>query len=129
MMNFRLSPHRLALLIAAALIYGGILLGSLSSEIGPPNFFPYSDKLVHMSAWALLTAVAVLALRDRRLALLGAAFLFASSGCVEVIQAFVPGRSPSWTDLIANGLGVLLSFLLVQSATHRLSSLKQRLAV
>lgn len=92
----------------AILVYVTIVIGSLSSELGPPNFFPNSDKLVHMSAWALLAAIAVFALRRERACLVGAVLLFASSGAVEVAQAFIPSRSASWADLLANGIGIAL---------------------
>ncbi|MFN4228321.1 VanZ family protein [Parvibaculum sp.] len=115
------SPYaRPVAIVAAVAVYLGILVGSLSSELGPPNLFPNSDKLVHMSAWALLSAITVFALREKRVALLGGLGLFASSGAVELIQALVPHRSASWADLLANGIGIALGGALVWMVLRRL---------
>lgn len=116
----RLSPLRLGLFVATAVIYGGILVGSLSSQIGPPNLFPYSDKLVHMSAWGLLAGIAALAVRGRPIPLAIAVALLASSATVEWGQAYIPGRSASYGDLLANALGIGLGTLLSLSLSPRL---------
>lgn len=110
---------RLAAFIAAAVLYAAILVGSLSTEIGPPALFPYSDKFIHMSAWAALTAVSVLALRSNRISLAIATFLLLSSGAVELTQAFVPGRSASYGDLLANAVGIVAGGLLARAVYWR----------
>ena len=115
-----LSSLRLGLFAATAIIYGGILVGSLSSQIGPPNLFPYSDKLAHMSAWGLLAGIAALAVRGRLASLAIAAALLASGAAVEWGQAYIPGRSASYGDLLANTLGIGLGTLLSLSLAPRL---------
>ncbi|MEP2758825.1 VanZ family protein [Parvibaculum sp.] len=104
----------LAVLVAVTL-YLLILFGSVSTELGPPNLFSHFDKFVHMTAWAILAAVSVLALRHRQACLIGAVLLFVSSGAVELVQAYIPGRTASYGDLLANALGIFLGGFLAWS--------------
>ena len=50
-------------------------------------------------------------------------FLLAYGGALELLQSFVPGRSPRVTDALANGfggaIGVLLGFRLLRAVTGR----------
>lgn len=103
-------PHiRSVMIAAAAVLYAGILIGSLSTTIGPPSLFPYSDKVMHMAAWGLVAAIAATLSRTVWIWLAVAAGLFASSAGVEWAQSFIPGRSASLQDLIANATGIAVA--------------------
>lgn len=66
------------------------------------------DKLNHGAAFATLTMTAMLAFprRYRGLWVVWLAVL-AFGGLIEVVQAFVPGRSSEWSDLLADSLGIV----------------------
>jgi VanZ family protein len=71
------------------------------------------DKLNHAAAFAALAWAAVLGFRERRnygrYVALG---LVAYGAAKEVAQAFVPGRSSEWADLLADSLGIAVGMLL-----------------
>jgi VanZ family protein len=65
------------------------------------------DKLNHLLAFTTLAVTASLswpASRAMRVLLLCA--LLGFGGSIEVLQQFVPGRSPEWGDLLAGSIGV-----------------------
>lgn len=64
------------------------------------------DKLNHFSAFGTLTALGGLAWPGRHWIL--ATGLLAYGGLIEILQTQVPGRSAEWTDLLADGIGILL---------------------
>jgi VanZ family protein len=67
------------------------------------------DKLNHFSAFATLTVLAGIGwLQPRRAALA----LLAYGGLIELLQTQVPGRSAEWTDLAADGIGILIGLML-----------------
>ncbi len=78
-----------------------------------------SDKLLHMLAYAVLGALALFGVRRLAQSVSRtAAITFAMSalyGAVdEVHQSFVPGRSSSWLDILADAMGaaiIALGFL------------------
>lgn len=91
------------------------------------SFFsiPYFDKIVHFSMYGALGFVALMESRRTRqfslfhlLILVGIFFL---SGLIEILQATVAAnRGAEWTDLLANLLGLLASYL----AFHLLGGLR-----
>ena len=65
-----------------------------------------SDKLAHVAAYAVLALTGGVAFRGaRRLLILGAGLLLLGLG-LEIAQAFIPGRSASGYDMLANMLGI-----------------------
>jgi VanZ family protein len=106
MLSLSHRPIRFVMIAAAIVLYAGIVFGSLSTTIGPPDLFPNSDKVIHMAAWGLVAAIAATLSRTLRIWLAAAAGLFASSAGVEWAQGFIPGRSASWEDLVANAAGI-----------------------
>lgn len=68
------------------------------------------DKTNHLLAFVVLAWLGLKAYPRRvAAALIG---LFAYGGLIEILQIFIPNRSADWTDLVANGLGLLLGWLL-----------------
>jgi VanZ family protein len=70
-----------------------------------------SDKLGHALGYGLLAVLGLYAYPRR-----GVMVLFGVFGLgvgLEAAQAFTPTRSFEWLDIVANGAGVLLGFLVV----------------
>jgi VanZ family protein len=78
-----------------------------SSGLGPSTL-PI-DKAVHALLFAVCGALFVRGwgtLRERWWLLCAALFLY--GGLTELLQRYVPGRSASWGDVVADGIGVLV---------------------
>lgn len=84
-----------------------------SLDSGP--WFPHSDKLVHMGAYAFLAFLAARNLKQEkplfsrtklRIMAIGLASLYGLSD--EIHQAFVPSRTASAWDFLADVLGSIL---------------------
>jgi hypothetical protein len=84
-----------------------VLYGSLSPALAPPDLLNV-DKLIHLFAYGALATVGFLPCGNARRGWPIAATLLALGGFIEVAQTFVPGRSGSVGDFIANACGVLL---------------------
>jgi VanZ family protein len=92
-----------------------VALGSVTVGIGwlalspapPPSVDTGWDKLNHLLAFAVFTFIAQGASgRPGRpsLATVTSAFLYGV--LIEAVQAWVPGRSSDWQDLLANASGI-----------------------
>jgi len=80
----------------------------------------FSDKTAHFWAYALLGALALRALAggtwravNRRAAAIGWLIAVTYAITDEFHQAFVPGRSPSWEDWVADALGAGVAVIAV----------------
>jgi len=92
-----------------------IFFASTRPNLKPPGpEFPLEDKAIHFAEYTLLgvllfKGIGYTALRDRRLAFL---FLFSVGASVggldEIVQSYVPGRSMSIFDWMADAAGVAL---------------------
>jgi hypothetical protein len=102
----RLSVRSWRWILAAVMAAGlGFALRPLS-EVSPENWFPQSDKLVHVAFFALLWWMGQRARLGSALRL--AVGLMAFAVGIELAQAlFTATRSASPTDVAADGLGVL----------------------
>jgi VanZ family protein len=79
----------------------------------PGPEWPFVDKAGHLVAYAIfgwLLARATHRSGANRNWVLAVGLLYAASD--EVHQAFVPGRVPSWGDLAADIVGLVLAFFL-----------------
>jgi len=64
------------------------------------------DLAVHAAVYAIVTVFTVLLFVRP---LMSATYIFALSGTIEIMQAFVPGRTGSWVDVAANGFGIAVA--------------------
>lgn len=80
---------------------------------GQINAIPHGDKLGHFSLMAIAAFLSNIALRGRawRGLLIGSIAVFVLITLEEVRQHFVPNRSFSVGDLVANTLGITLADL------------------
>lgn len=99
-----------------AFAYMGLIFTLSSMRIVAPaiELFPFQDKGVHFVEYGVLgflcASAALRTWRGRsppRVALVGALLATAWGLSDELHQAFVPGRSAEFADLIADGLGAL----------------------
>lgn len=108
---------------ASAGVYAGVLLWSSLANIDPEVGVPHLDKAIHLCeyllfAWLLMQAIRTLELPELELEAAKVwtreyriwVWIFAFSyGCLmELLQIFVPWRSPDWIDAGMNGLGAAL---------------------
>jgi VanZ family protein len=79
----------------------------------------HADKLVHAGMFAVLGGLATSAWREPRWRVRWWWALLALGVLTEVLQAWVPGRSPSGADVLADalglGLGVVMSLWLLRA--------------
>jgi len=74
----------------------------------------YNDLVAHGLGYVVLTAVAIFAFAQKRLFLSLALACFMYSLLIECIQYFLPYRSFSLLDILANGAGVLVGLYLAK---------------
>ena len=65
-----------------------------------------NDKLMHFTAFALLTALALRIAQGAAESLLWMMGLLAAGWLIECLQALVPDRSFCWRDMAANAAGI-----------------------
>ena len=107
-----------------AFLYMGMIqfLGS-RKELNVPMIFPNADKVVHMLEYGGFGALLARSIRASsrvpvpvRTALIAVGAGFCVGALDEFVQSFVPGRTSSMNDLLADVTGLLLAqfvFLLV----------------
>ena len=85
---------------------------SSQSNLPAPYEFPESDKVVHVLVYAPLGVLMVYALsrstQSANLIFFGACLAFLYGLTDEVHQYFVPGRTASGLDLMADGTGAMI---------------------
>ena len=93
----------------------GVVVGSLLPAGGPVMTqvarLHVSDKILHFSAYAVLSIIPALAFQRRRSVLLTAAALVVLGLALEFAQHIVPGRSTDMRDELANTAGVAAGIL------------------
>lgn len=88
------------------LIIALVMYGSLERPTAPDMPFKVSDKLVHFSAYWLMSFWFTGLLARRRYPWLAIALL-AFGGSIELMQAAMGfGRDAEWNDMLANALGI-----------------------
>jgi VanZ family protein len=92
---------------AAAILFLPAFAGVLGGELGPSAGEPHIwDKALHFTAYFVLSALAVSALRARRTAFLAMLGLIAMGAALEIVQGLI-GRDMSAWDELANTLGII----------------------
>lgn len=107
-------------LISLILVFIGIAILSLL----PPKSIEKigeHDKINHLIAYAVLSLNVGLVIKRLKTYLFCLPLLIGYGLLLEYLQGFVPGRQPSWLDVLANSIGVSIGFIL-----YLLLSLKKR---
>jgi hypothetical protein len=100
--------------ISAVASWLGVLVIAILSLV-PGNLRPHTvlpGPLEHTLAYALTGAALAFGYRGMDFRLLCLVGLSAGSVVLEILQAFVPGRSPSALDAVASSSGAALGMLL-----------------
>jgi VanZ family protein len=119
------TRRRLLLTARIALLLGVVAVSVLS--LIPSDELPevtLSDKIQHGLAYMALAAVGVAAFADRTARLSIAAGLFVLGMVLEALQRFVPGRYFDVWDMVANGAGVVLGYVVMLIVMSRVSGPK-----
>lgn len=101
------SRRLLAVAVAAVILAASLVPdGGGGSAVGPVGV----DKLLHFGGYAVLTLVALAALRAQsaRTVLAVVVLVTVFGGGVELLQGPVPGRSVSTLDLVADAVGAVV---------------------
>ncbi|XOV65992.1 MAG: VanZ family protein [Fluviicola sp.] len=103
------------LLIQLTLV--AIIVGITYLSLSPsPKLTASNDKVGHFIAYGtLMLNLGLLTVENRRALWFSAVFAFVYGGLMESGQYFVPGRSVSGLDLLANTGGVVIGFLLTMA--------------
>lgn len=88
---------------------------SLVPRLELPITFWNADKLYHALAYAWLGALPLWAFVSGERARAAAYCLIPLGGLLEWGQSFVPGRTPSMGDAVANALGVFVGLWLAET--------------
>ncbi len=70
------------------------------------------DKVYHVILYGIFTLLAFRVFKTRTIFFLICIGIIAYSGLMEIGQSFVPNRSMSFYDLIANSIGVILVYII-----------------
>jgi VanZ family protein len=115
----RLSHHsttlKLLLLLSVAVV-GWLTLTPKPVELPGAG----SDKLAHFGAFFVLALLADLAWPAQRIGWRAIVLLVLYGGAIEIAQHYVPNRSMSAADLVADASGVLTHALLLSPLLQRL---------
>jgi VanZ family protein len=68
-----------------------------------------NDKVVHLLTFGYLTGAFAAAYTRWTTWPRTTGIMFAYAGLIEVVQAFIPHRSCSWLDMVADGIGIFLA--------------------
>ncbi|OZG75063.1 hypothetical protein BTA51_01300 [Hahella sp. CCB-MM4] len=114
--NFRQRLHLLGDTRWAAWLVYALLAAGYVSAIVPVEYTPVAtinDKLVHITAFIGLYSLLRIT-HPRRSVLVLAGYMLAYGLAVEIHQWFLPYRSFSIADLLADALGIVIGFYLTQ---------------
>ena len=78
-----------------------------AAQVTPGGDVPRSDFILHVTLWAVATALIGLATRSTRSRVMAASTVLAYSVALEIGQGvFTQSRSPQAADIVANAIGV-----------------------
>lgn len=103
--------NRASVLFLWGCAMAGVVTASLQPGLAPPGEFQL-DKLIHFAVYAALSALPLAAIGQRGAAIAIGIVMVGSGLLVEWLQGFVPGRSASLGDALANGAGSVAGIVL-----------------
>lgn len=102
--------------IFKVLFFALLIIATQQSLVPKPAgiFEPVWDKYLHLACWGGLSLALYSAYRVSGWMVLRWLGLFLYSIAIELGQIFVPGRMFTGEDILANGIGILLTALLLK---------------
>ena len=103
------------LTFAVALVIAYLSLTPHSEKM----LFPYADLVFHASAYSILSLFLSLSLEGGRLGgrpLLAVGFASLYGAVIELLQYYVPTRTPSLLDAMANAVGAMIGVYTLRRA-------------
>ncbi len=95
-------------------LYVLLLYLSVSDLDGSVVFFPNVDKVYHAGYYFVLAVLWAYSARKNWIIAAGCLFMFLSGVLIESVQYYLPGRSFSFADMMANIFGLALgSFVFI----------------
>ena len=94
-----------------------ITFGSLSPITTPNTGIFFGDKILHFVGYATFTFLAWQVVRLPKHFLIASVCLIIYGGVIEIAQVYT-GRSFSWLDMVANGLGVATIYWLLYRRSY-----------
>ena len=122
------SRTEFAARILPACLFAGVVTGIVILSLLPGKGVVndgYTDKIEHFIAYATAGLMGMPGMRGRHFWSLFWG-LVALGGFLEVAQAFVPGRTPSWLDLAADAVGAAFGIYVWTAARVRLGQDRER---
>lgn len=95
---------------AASLL--AVIYFSLTPRLELPYDFSFADKVCHIISYLWLAALPFFAFSTFKAFLSASMGMFLLGICLEIVQCYIPGRSFSFGDIVADGIGVVLGMWL-----------------
>ena len=108
------SIHKIAILVLWLVLVVMLVVTSLLPNVHPPTPYQHMDKVYHFSAYAFASFLPAVVIRTHRGLLWVCLFLVLIGIGTEYGQHFIPSRTGTVGDLIANMLGVLSGVIVGQ---------------
>jgi VanZ family protein len=110
-----MRPSNTAIVILRITLAGSLLgiIALATAELTHPLLTSVNDKLSHIFAFVYLAFLLDFSFQDSRFDMLKVFLLLVYGLLIEVIQYFIPYRTFSFLDLLADGVGVALYVLII----------------
>lgn len=99
---------RIMLLTLWLVLFGLLLFLSVTELDERVSLFPNVDKLYHLGYYSMLALLWAFATREKWIVMAGCLFMLHSGILIESLQYYLPARSFSFLDIIANITGLVL---------------------
>lgn len=99
-------------ILSVLLVVTGSLLPANSPVMRAVGLLPVGTKVLHFFAYTWLALLALLAIKQRPVAIMAALFTILLGVALEFGQKLVPGRGFEIRDMFINGAGVLTGFVI-----------------
>lgn len=112
----RFSDANIKRICIVLLVAYAVILAWLSLTPGSDStpYFPHDDKVMHFFAYCLFSLMCIAFMETGFSTVIVALAVFFFGVFMEIGQSFVPMREPSFLDLLANTLGMLVGVFWAQ---------------
>ncbi len=100
-----------------------------SLQIPDKLSIPTNDKVGHFIAYTTLSLQVFLLCKIAKERILGVILIISYGVLMEFIQGFVPGREPSFYDMIANSSGTFFSLVIIYFFQNNIRSILRKIKI